>query len=351
MGKQAAIFLIFFYLMKVLCFAASPLNSSADEHSLLAIKAHITFDANNILASNWVVHDPVNRPDRPETEVSVCTEYRTEFSVRYSVRTRLPNLESIRFSVKPTGLPNRTALKAKAINLFSLLLRTARAKPKSSSSSIQNSTAPPHHPPPPRRRTAILLLASAISLSRSRFVIYREYRTNRYTEIRYGSVRFYRLHSPSLNGIIPDEIGSLRRLRRVEMSFNQLSSEIPLSFGLLTKLEFLGIEGNHLTGAIPWSIFKISSLQSIGFTENKLYGTLPNDMCYHLPKLEGLYLSNNQLRGDIPTSLSACSQLEELSLSYNNFSGAIPMQMGNLSQLHILALGSNKITGKSLDII
>ncbi|KAL3820090.1 hypothetical protein ACJIZ3_005995 [Penstemon smallii] len=261
MGRQVAIFLIFFYLMKVLCLAASPdlnISSSGDEHSLLAIKAHITFDANNILASNW----------------SEGTNFCTWIGITCSRRH-----------------PRVTVL-----NLFNMSLEGTIAK-----------------------------------------------------EI--GNLSFLtvlRIANNSLNGIIPDEIGSLRRLRRVHMSYNQLSGEIPLSFGLLTKLEFLGIEGNHLTGTIPWNIFNISSLQSIGFTGNKLYGTLPNDMCYHLPKLEGLYLSRNQLSGDIPTSLSACSQLNTLALYYNNFTGAIPMRMENLSQLQILALGSNKITGNNI---
>ncbi|KAK4492883.1 hypothetical protein RD792_000208 [Penstemon davidsonii] len=256
MGKQATIFLIFFYLMKVLCLAASPnLNSSTDEHSLLAIKAHITFDANNILASNW----------------SEGTNFCTWFGVTCSRRR-----------------PRVTVL-----NLFNMSLHGTMAKEIGNLSFLK--------------------------------VLY--------------------ISNNSLNGIIPDEIGSLRRLRMVRMSNNQLSGEIPLSFGFLTNLEWLSIEHNHLTGTIPWSIFNISSLQTLSFTGNKLYGTLPNDMCYHLPKLEGLHLSDNQLSGDIPTSLSACSQLSALSLSYNNFTGVIPMQMGNLSQLHILYLGSNKLSG------
>ncbi|KAK4487053.1 hypothetical protein RD792_006368 [Penstemon davidsonii] len=54
MGKQATIFLNFLSLLEI-CLAASPdLNSSTDEHSILAIKSHIiTSYPNNILATNW----------------------------------------------------------------------------------------------------------------------------------------------------------------------------------------------------------------------------------------------------------------------------------------------------------
>ncbi|KAL3848763.1 hypothetical protein ACJIZ3_010645 [Penstemon smallii] len=249
MGKQATIFLIFFYLMEV--------NSSTDEHSLLAIKSHIiTSDPNNTLASNW----------------SQGTSFCTWIGITCSRR-------------RPRVM---------ALDLFNMGLQGTIAK------EIGN----------------------------------------------LSFLKYLRISNNSFNGVIPDEIGNLRRLRWVRMSHNQLSGEIPLSFGFLTNLEWLSIEYNHMTGTIPWSIFNISSLQTIGFTGNQLYGNLPNDMCYHLPKLVGLYLSFNQLSGDnIPTSLSACSQLSTLSLAYNNFSGRIPTHMGNLSQLQRLYLNSNKLSG------
>ncbi|KAK4487046.1 hypothetical protein RD792_006361 [Penstemon davidsonii] len=259
MGKQATIFLIFFYQMEVICLAASPnLNRSTDEHSLLAIKSHvITSDPNNIIATNW------------SQETSFCTW------IGITCSRRRPRVT--------------------ALDLFNMGLQGTIAK------EIGN----------------------------------------------LSFLKYLRISNNSFKGVIPNEIGNLRRLRMVRMSYNQLSGEIPLSFGFLTNLEWLSIEYNHLTGAIPWSIFNISSLHTIGFTGNQLYGTLPNDICYHLSKLDGLYISNNQLSGDIPTSLSACSQLNTLSLSYNKFTGGIPIQMGNLSQLQELYLSSNKLSERS----
>ncbi|MFQ6657263.1 hypothetical protein Gotur_027011 [Gossypium turneri] len=54
-----------------------------------------------------------------------------------------------------------------------------------------------------------------------------------------------------------------------------------------------------LTGQIPTSIFNISSLKTIDLSNNSLSGSLPDDMCQHLPKLEGLYLGWNELSGNI----------------------------------------------------
>ncbi|KAL3849058.1 hypothetical protein ACJIZ3_010940 [Penstemon smallii] len=150
----------------------------------------------------------------------------------------------------------------------------------------------------------------------------------------------------SFEGAIPNEIGNLRRLRVLLMSFNQFFGEIPLSFGLLNNLEIINLRGNNLIGTIPWSIFNHSSLQKIALLQNQLSGSLPFDMCHHLPKLESLVLSFNQLSGNIPSGLSACSHLRNLFLNYNNFTGSIPMHIGNLSRLQGFNFAVNKLTGR-----
>ncbi|MBA0837999.1 hypothetical protein Goarm_010104, partial [Gossypium armourianum] len=98
-----------------------------------------------------------------------------------------------------------------------------------------------------------------------------------------------------------------------------------------------------LTGPIPSSIFNISSLKAIGLSENSLSDSLPNDMCQHLPKLEGLYLSSNELSGNIPSSIGKCNNLRILSLSINKFTGIIPRSIGNLTQLEELYLALNNL--------
>ncbi|KAL0306806.1 UNVERIFIED_CONTAM: putative LRR receptor-like serine/threonine-protein kinase [Sesamum radiatum] len=154
------------------------------------------------------------------------------------------------------------------------------------------------------------------------------------------------LSNNSFTGLIPDEIGNLIRLRTLLMDYNELTGQIPNSIGFLRKLERLSLTRNHVVGTIPWSIFNISSLQRIGLTGNKLSGTLPLDICQHLPELEYLLLSINELSGNIPTSISMCAKLKALSLSFNNFSGSIPIAIGNLTELQTLYLGRNILTGE-----
>jgi Leucine-rich repeat (LRR) protein len=61
--------------------------------------------------------------------------------------------------------------------------------------------------------------------------------------------------------------------------------------------------------------------------------------------LTHLYLSENQLTGDIPPSLGNLSSLIHLVLNNNKLSGEIPSSLGDLSSLKWLYLSYNKLNG------
>nr|XP_009617698.1 probable LRR receptor-like serine/threonine-protein kinase At3g47570 [Nicotiana tomentosiformis] len=173
----------------------------------------------------------------------------------------------------------------------------------------------------------------------------------------------------SLEGQIPKEIGNLKTLRILDLTGNKLVGSIPLTLSNASRLEilkfsrnflqgnipkgignlhnmnFLGIEDNQLIGSIPMSVFNISKIEVIAFTNNSLSGSLPNGLCNGLPLLKQLDLSWNKLRGQMPTTLSNCSELQILSLSYNEFDGPIHNEIGSLRNLQLLYLGGNHFTG------
>ena len=64
-----------------------------------------------------------------------------------------------------------------------------------------------------------------------------------------------------------------------------------------------------------------------------------------LTNLELLILSENQLTGEIPTELGGLANLERLSLSQNQLSGEIPRGLGSLTDLQVLSLWGNQLTG------
>ncbi|CBI22006.3 unnamed protein product, partial [Vitis vinifera] len=165
--------------------------------------------------------------------------------------------------------------------------------------------------------------------------------------------RELRLLDLSINqftGFIPQAIGSLSNLETLYLGFNQLAGGIPGEIGNLSNLNLLNSASSGLSGPIPAEIFNISSLQEIGFANNSLSGSLPMDICKHLPNLQWLLLSLNQLSGQLPTTLEIgnLSKLEQIYFRRSSFTGTIPPSFGNLTALQHLDLGENNIQASEL---
>ena len=60
-----------------------------------------------------------------------------------------------------------------------------------------------------------------------------------------------RLTDGGLDGSIPEELGQLASLQKLELSNNQLSGSIPKELGQLASLQDLELDDNQLSGSIP----------------------------------------------------------------------------------------------------
>ncbi|CDP17634.1 unnamed protein product [Coffea canephora] len=152
-------------------------------------------------------------------------------------------------------------------------------------------------------------------------------------------------------GTIPPQLRNLSFLVSLDMSNNNFHGHLSEGMSHLRRLSFMALSNNHLTGEIPSWLGVLERLQYLSLTENNFFGHLPANICDSLPNLKELYLSMNQLSGQILSGLSNCSGLKSLYLSSNQFDGYIPKAVGNLKMLEELHLDYNKLEGYFLGFL
>ncbi|XP_059629361.1 receptor-like protein EIX2 [Cornus florida] len=166
---------------------------------------------------------------------------------------------------------------------------------------------------------------------------------------------------------IPSFIGSLGRLRYLNLSYSVFEGVIPSQLGNLSGLHFLDLDGGF-EGVIPHQLGNLSNLHYLrlgGWYDGNLYAnTLQwisgSSLLQHL-HLENVNLSKahdwlqqiNMLPSLVELHLVYCGIHHFPPLHILNFTslavldlrgdleGVIPHQLGNLSNLHYLRLGGN----------
>ncbi|GLJ38990.1 hypothetical protein SUGI_0794750 [Cryptomeria japonica] len=153
------------------------------------------------------------------------------------------------------------------------------------------------------------------------------------------------LSNNSLFGNIPAWLGDLPNLRAIILRHNNLQGELPSSFDISHYVQiYLG--HNMLTGSVPIPSVPASDLELLDLSQNRFTGFIPVEIGSLLPNIEFLLYSENDLRGDIPTSIGLLQKLRDLDLSGNNFEGKIPSSLTNCTALKRLNLGNNKLSGE-----
>jgi Leucine-rich repeat (LRR) protein len=189
-----------------------------------------------------------------------------------------------------------------------------------------------------------------------------------------SELRTLYLNYNNITGTIPsDLVAGLAKLKTLGIGNNGLSGSIPshLLDGVVS-LEKLNIESNDLTGSIPFQ-FDREVMQEIRLGENALNGTIESSLfggstrpsaitkidlhgnllsgelpaVMNAPQLKILYLYENKLMGSIPETLlcQASNTLADVRLSDNAFTGVIPSLSCLMSELQLLSLSSNMLSG------
>ena len=207
-----------------------------------------------------------------------------------------------------------------------------------------------------------------------------------------------------LTGEIPVDLGTLANLTLLNLSQNQLTGTIPTELGSLANLEVLSLSDNQLSGVVPQTLAGLSMLESFSFYNNLglcatvdhvfqtwlrgisiVYGSScasadsPEDRTVLVQihsatdganwtnntnwlsgdltrewygvtndangRVNGLFLGDNQLTGEMPSELGSLVNLRSLSLRDNQLTGEIPAKLGDLANLEWLRLNNNQLTG------
>jgi len=106
----------------------------------------------------------------------------------------------------------------------------------------------------------------------------------------------------------------------------------------------LNIDNQNLKGQIPSEITALNELRVIKLEENKLEGTIPVNIG-DMKNLIAIDLNSNKMSGTIPDSLYTLTNLQQLDIDDNKFTGTLSPSVQNLSNLSFLQLEENKFTG------
>ncbi|GLT42456.1 hypothetical protein SLA2020_164530 [Shorea laevis] len=152
------------------------------------------------------------------------------------------------------------------------------------------------------------------------------------------------------SGNIPKSLCNSEALAILDLSSNMLSGSIPNCWRNDQAFYFMDLSSNNLSGLFPSTIRQLSFLHALYLSNNSLHGEL-HVLLKNFSSLTVLDLGENKFSGNL-TWIRVCEighhSLKVLRLRKNLFSGYIPLELCSLSQLQILDLADNNLTGKIL---
>ncbi|CAL5334535.1 unnamed protein product [Camellia sinensis] len=152
------------------------------------------------------------------------------------------------------------------------------------------------------------------------------------------------ISSANISGPIPSSIGQLTNLTTLDLSLNHFNGSIPPEIGKLKNLVEMNIHGNVLSGPIPSSIGQLTNLTSLHLSSNQLNCSIPLEIG-KLQNLVDMYVNQNILSGPVPSSIGQLTNLATLDLSLNHLSGSIPPEIGKLKNLVEMNINANILSG------
>ncbi|KAG9443861.1 hypothetical protein H6P81_015201 [Aristolochia fimbriata] len=93
-----------------------------------------------------------------------------------------------------------------------------------------------------------------------------------------SNLKLLYLSGNDFSGEIPDEVGQLKRLVRLDLSDNNLSGHIPAEISKLSRLVTLRLQNNALSGKLPDFLASLPGLREFNVSDNELFGKVPDEL-------------------------------------------------------------------------
>ncbi|KAF8779091.1 hypothetical protein HU200_003060 [Digitaria exilis] len=152
------------------------------------------------------------------------------------------------------------------------------------------------------------------------------------------------LRGTKFAGKIPESIGNLRNLTKLDLSNCQFHGLIP-PFAQWPKIQEVDLSGNNLNGSLPSDgYFSLHNLTTVSFGSNSISGGIPASLFSH-PSLKNLDLSQNNFTGKFRLYPDVSSSLRRIDVSSNKLHGPLPEMMSKFIEIEWLDLSSNNFTG------
>ncbi|KAJ6425226.1 hypothetical protein OIU84_025912 [Salix udensis] len=162
----------------------------------------------------------------------------------------------------------------------------------------------------------------------------------------YSKLTSLELSSCQLNGIFPQTVFQIPTLEILDLSFNELLQGSFPEFHQNLSLQTLLLSNTNFSGTLPQSIGnleKLSRIEAVGY--NAFNGSIPSSL-FAIPSMQRIQLSNNRFGGQIPEFPNVSSSLlDTLDFNSNKLEGPIPSSVFDLAKLNVLELSSNKLNG------
>jgi len=138
---------------------------------------------------------------------------------------------------------------------------------------------------------------------------------------------------------LPEKLGDVSTLERLDLAFQSESFTLPNSFSQLKNLVWLDMRG-FPAKSLPEDFGNLTALKELNLSNAKLE-SLPSSIA-NLFQLKELYLNSNNLR-DIPKEICQLSALVTLEMSQNKNIQEIPLCLTQLEQLITLKINDASI--------